>query len=238
MAYTNISKGHIDKNKYLFHLRNTFYLRFFIEISVLFRNKKKIVIFTSLFEKFDCLTHQILRKYQQTYIIFFLETSNINFLSVKKNQFPLNKKTCTFSHPRLMPEETTFTEQPQIHVRIQQIYGRKKVTTITGIEEYGKWLEIDAEKETEKDSEKEKELEKEEVEKETDIPEKKTKKAQPKFQSLDSLLSQLKRRFNCGGHIVKKEGVITLQGEHSYDIKEVLTKFLGKDVKIVIHGKK
>merc|ERR1711915_118390 len=100
-------------------------------------------------------------------------------------------------------------ECPQIHVRIQQIYGRKKVTWVSGIEEYKEWIvgqNSDNSKEKEENKEKEGEIMK-------------------NYTNLEGLLSQLKKKFNCGGHIVKNENVITLQGEHSYNIKDVLMKY-------------
>ncbi|KRH92820.1 putative translation initiation factor 1 (eIF-1/SUI1) protein [Pseudoloma neurophilia] len=139
-------------------------------------------------------------------------------------------------------------DKPVVHVRIQQIYGKKKVTTITGIEEYRKFLmekndthkssDDEETKETEKIKESEKPEETKKTEETKKPEESKDNPVIENFPSLDILLSKLKKRFNCGGHIVKKENVITLQGEHSYDIREVLIKLIGKDITIVVHGMK
>lgn len=204
-------------------------------------------------------------------------------------------------------------DKPIIHVRIQQIYGKKKVTTISGIEEYKKWLidnqigssntsktvaqpDNDLEFKTSKENSHSGSTDNGQPQLDTehgstldqvndfkqdnqvtenrqdnkavgiknvnhsseinqinqakqpdpapnplpDTDDKKKKKKNKKEQdtALETLLSQLKKKFNCGGHLVKKEGVITLQGEHSYDIKQVLIKMLGKDCRIVVHGMK
>lgn len=134
-------------------------------------------------------------------------------------------------------------EQPQIHVRIQQIYGRKKVTTITGIEEYKVWVESSNNNDKEEGDKEEGDKDdgddkddKDENNNKNDIRD--SRKALKNYTNLETLLSQLKKKFNCGGHIVKNENVITLQGEHSYNIKDVLKKYIGSEAKIVVHGKK
>merc|ERR1711915_36840 len=163
-------------------------------------------------------------------------------------------------------------DKPVVHVRIQQIFGKKKVTTISGI---GEFLQHEEEVNRELSNQQAKDdgYETDEQKKETDNEEngkiehdesklesedaksdemheknsqisipspeknpvttqkkesKKQKTGNSKFKSLEDLLSKLKKKFNCGGHIAKKEEVVTLQGDYSYNVKEILQAYLGK----------
>lgn len=52
---------------------------------------------------------------------------------------------------------------------------------------------------------------------------------------LKKILTELKKKFNCGGHI--KNDLISLQGDYSLDVKRVLIGFFG-NVEVVVHGMK
>ena len=52
---------------------------------------------------------------------------------------------------------------------------------------------------------------------------------------LENLVKELRKKFSCNGSI--KDGVISLQGDHRFDIRDILVKKeLCKEEQIKIHG--